>query len=174
MIELKDALIFLWMLPSLSGGWRGACLGLLAVLPFLFLFRRPAAAFAGKHLHWTGVTPKTLGLLAPSLSILAGTLLWFTRQPQPAIQWHLTREGAVLKSVNGETSLRWPDVESVTFDVRSPSPENASLIVKTKDGKEAWFVLSWLQPAHREKLLSWINAQAPGKLGVITGDLKKP
>lgn len=163
--ESSGTMLFQWMTPSLPGEIRALCVGLLALSPFLFLFRGALAPFARKHLHLGFVSPDRLAWAAPALSLIAALGLWLGRPSPPMIQWRLGPASFELKSANGVAAMRWDEVERVRFDERSPTPEKAAMILTSKSGKEAWFVLSWLRPEHREKLILEVNARAPGRLG---------
>ncbi len=171
-LEVADTLLFMWMAPTWPATARFFLLALLVGLPILFVFRRPAAEFGARHMHFTFLTPRIIGLGAPALSLAAGLGLWLARPAPPLIQWRLDKEGVTLQSPNGKSSMKWSEVVSIQFDERSPEPEKAAVVLKTKDGREAWFILSWLQQVHREKLLSWINNHAPVRLGAAPSSSK--
>jgi hypothetical protein len=134
----------------------------LAVLPLLFVFRGPVARFAGRHLH-VSVAPRTLALGAPVLSLLCGGLLIFYRPPEVMIQWRLDAAGISVQSLNGAAEMKWSELGSAALDPRNPRPDEAALVLTSKDGRELWLVLAWLTDTHREKVLGYIRHAAPGR-----------
>lgn len=171
-LEVADTLFFMWMPPTWPATARFFLLALLVLLPVLFIFRSRAAEFGARHMHFTFLTPRRIGLGAPALSLAAGLGLWLARPAPPLIQWRLDKEGVTLQSPNGKSSMKWSEVVSIQFDERSPEPDKAAVILKSQDGREAWFILSWLEPPHREKLLSWINSHAPVRVGAASAPTK--
>jgi hypothetical protein len=162
--ETQKVLAVIWGSPSLPEGLRWGCVFLLTLLPALFLFRLQIARGAARFVPNIAPSPRTVGLLAPGLSLLLGGLLWFTQPSEPLIEWIFSPEGVFLKSPRGAVRLRWDEIASIRLDDRNPDPELASLILKTKDGREAWIILEWLEPLHREKILSRLEAERPGQL----------
>lgn len=162
--EVPGTMSILWSSPTLPPFLRGLCLAGLGILPFVFFFR---AALSRGWARWNlrpALSPRTLGGAVPGLSLLLGGALWFSGPSRPLILWQFTSDGIYLKSDRGETRLLWKDIDSTRLDDRNPNPELAGLILRAKDGREAWLVLEWLTPLQREKVLDWVEGALPGKL----------
>jgi hypothetical protein len=153
-LEEAGTFIVEWARPTLPIEIKAIALLLLAILPFLYIFRDPFARFADRHLHihWS---PKTFGVLAPAISLACATLLLFVKEPGGMIFWNLDATKVSVKSPNGSAAMNWDDVDSAVFNEKSP--EKSTLVLKTKNGKELWLILSWLYPVHQEKAIDFIN-----------------
>jgi hypothetical protein len=163
-IEQAGTISVQWTGPSLPGELTVLALALLAILPFLFIFRHAVARFADRHLHihWT---PRVFGIGAPLLSLICGILLFGARVPPNVATWHLGINGISIQSSNGQTEIEWAETAEAVFDTHPPS-EKSSLILKSKDGGSVWIPLSWFIPNHQEKILSFINRSTENRFGL--------
>lgn len=154
LFEKTGSLIVQWMRPTLPVEIKVLSIGLLVLLPFLFFFRAPFARFADRylHVHWS---PKIFGILAPTVSLVCGFLLLFVKEPEGMIYWNLGTTGVSVKSPNGNAALNWSEIDAATFDTQSPEP--ATLVLKSKEGRNVWLVLSWVEPEHQDKVIDFIN-----------------
>lgn len=161
--EHAGSLLVEWMKPTLPIEIKMICLGVLVLLPFLFIFRRPIARFSDRHLHihWS---PTVFGILAPLMSLVCGVLLFFVREPAPKIFWGLGPIGITVKTPNGPTSLRWSDVDSAAYDAQNP--EKTTLVLKSKEGQNIQLVLAWVAPEHQDKILGFINQSTKNRFNL--------
>jgi hypothetical protein len=159
--EWADNLQVFWMSPALPFPLKLGAIFLLIVLPFVFYFRVPLAAFASRQLH-IPLSPRGVGIGAPILSALAGVVLLFSRAQTPVIDWRFGPAGLSAKTLNGMVEMKWEDVASARWDEREHSKSKASLVFLSKDGKEAWLVLYWITPEHRAKVMNFIKPRARG------------
>ncbi len=152
--EEAGSLIVEWMKPVLPIEIKVISLLFLVAMPLLFIFRGTFARFADRHLH-IHANPKVFGILAPSISLVCGVLLIFAREPQAMTYWNFGTEGISVKNPNGTAALPWTAVENAAYDEQSP--EKATLVLKSKEGKKVALVLSWIFPEHQNKILGFIN-----------------
>ena len=160
-----DHLQVVWMSPALPAALKGSLVLLLLLFPILFFFRVRLAGFMAQHMHMP-VSPRGLGIGAPLLSIAAGITLFFARPATPAIEWKFDTTGFLARSINGAVSMKWDDVASARLDERDPQQDKASLVLKSKEGKEAWLVLHWLQPQHRTQVMAFLKPLAEGRFSL--------
>lgn len=165
LLEKGAELTLRWMSPTLPLFFALLAGAGVFLLPLAFFFRIPVAAWTSRHLHWR-LTPRMLAFGAPGLSIVCAVGLFFARPPRPVIEWKFNNEGFEIQSLNGAARMKWPEVASARFDDRAPNLQKASLVLKSTDNREAWFILEWLVPAHREKVLSRISAALPRKVRI--------
>lgn len=156
MMEQAGSLVIQWTGPTLPIEFKFISLGLLATLPLLFFFRRGVARFADRHLHihWS---PLAFGIVAPLLSLACGVFLLFANLPPRLSILDLGKEGVSIKTSNGQSQIKWDEIASATFDLPSPKSDNATLVLKSKDGHASWLPLSWLPLSYQEKVLAFIN-----------------
>jgi len=152
--EEAGSMIVEWMKPVLPMEIKVIALLFLITMPLLFIFREAFARFADRHLH-IHASPKVFGVLAPSISLVCGTLLIFARDPQAMTYWNFGTEGLSVKNPNGIATLPWTEVDSVAYD--DQSPEKDTLVVKSSGGKKVTLVLSWIYPEHQDKILEFIR-----------------
>lgn len=167
--EQAGSIVVKWMGPTFPIEITYIAVAFLAILPFLFFFRRPFARFADRHLHihWS---PNVFGILAPTLSLVCGVLLVFSKEPKGMIYWDLEPTGLSVKSPNGTAAMKWTEIDSAAFDERRP--EKSTLVFKTKSGRELWLELSWLEPENQNTLLAFINRSTQNRFnlpGEISG-----
>jgi hypothetical protein len=171
LIEKGAELTLRWMSPTLPFFFAVVASAGVLLLPLAFFFRTPLAAWTARHLHWR-LSPRALAFLAPGLSIVCAVGLFFTRPARPVIEWRFNDEGFEIQSLNGAARMKWSEVASARFDDRAPNLQKASLVLKAADNREAWLILEWLLPAHREKVLSRIRKSLPKSGGFLPKDEK--
>jgi len=163
LFEKGAELTLRWMSPTLPLFFAILAGAGVLLLPLAFFFRTPVAAWTARHLHWR-LTPRALAFLAPGLSIVCAVGLFFARPARPVIEWRFNNDGFEIQSLNGAARMKWAEVASARFDDRAPDIQKASLVLKSADNREAWLILEWLVPAHREKVLARISAGLPRKV----------
>lgn len=171
LFEKGAELTLRWMSPTLPLFFAILAVAGVLLLPLAFYFRTPVAAWTARHLHWR-LTPRAVGFLAPGLSIVCAVGLFFARPARPVIEWRFNDEGFEIQSLNGAARMKWSEVVSARFDDRAPDLQKASLVLKSADNREAWFILEWLVPTHREKVLSRIRNALP-KSVLLGGGITK-
>jgi hypothetical protein len=154
LFEKAGTLVVEWMEPPFPAEIKVLAVGLLALMPFLFYFRSPIARFADRYLHIHG-SPKTVGLLAPALSLLCGVTLFFVREPRRIILWDLETFGISVKTPHERGSLFWKDVSAAAYDTKPPTHE--TLVLSSKDNQSVRLDLSMVEPTHQEKIIDFIN-----------------
>jgi hypothetical protein len=158
------ALAIQWMGASLPGEILVLSIFFLALMPFLFFFRRGVATFAHRHLHihWS---PQVFGLIAPALSIVCASLLLFVKEKTPVVRWDLGTESISVRSLERTVSLLWTDV-ATAIDSSPEAGAGTALFLKTSKGEELWLPLSWLTPEHRGMVVDFINDATQNRFGL--------
>lgn len=161
--EHAGSLLVEWMKPTLPIEIKMICLGVLVLSPFLFIFRRPIARFADRHLHlhWN---PTVFGVLAPLISMIGGGLLFFAQAPARKYYWDLKPKGITVKTPNGPASLLWSDVDSAAYDAQNS--EKTTLVLKSREGQNIQLVLAWVTSEHQDKILGFINQSTKNRFNL--------
>lgn len=152
--EESGSILVEWMSWTLPVELQYFALGLLIVLPFLFVFRGAFSRFADRHLHihWP---PKVYGILAPVLSVICGTILLLARPVQPFTTWKLDNEGISVRAPEGTTDLKWSDLGAVQFEPVSKG--NFTLVLTTKNGEILRLPLFQIDGSLQEKIVEWVG-----------------
>lgn len=161
-IEQAGTLLIEWPTATLPLEIKILASIVLFATPFLYFFRNGISRFAIKHLHFP-FGPKVYGLAAPILSLACGVILFFNRDPKPAATWTLTPEGAAVVTVEKRVKMDWKDVETATQPPPKPGDSSAPIVLKSKDGKELWLPMAWLELEHQQKVIEFINRATASK-----------
>lgn len=152
--EESGSIVVEWMTRTLPVELQYFALGLLVVLPFMFVFRGAFSRFADQHLHIHG-SPKIFGVLAPCLSLLSGLTLFFVREPRRIILWDLEMFGISVETPHERGSLFWKDVSAAAYDTKTPT--QATLVLSSKGNQSVRLDLSKVEPTHQDKIIDFIN-----------------
>ncbi|MBK8574306.1 MAG: hypothetical protein IPN90_01045 [Elusimicrobia bacterium] len=155
MILKQPGFLFVeWMSPTFPIEIKVTLIGLLTVLPFLFIFRGPVTRFADRHMHihWSS---NVIGIGAPLISLLCGVFLFFVKAPEGLVSWEMDEQGIKVISASGKANMEWEKVESALVEPNNQSEK--TLVLKSKEGQTIFLFLSWLEPLHQDLALSSID-----------------
>lgn len=152
--EDSGSLVVEWISRTLPIELRFLALGLLVLLPLLFVFRGPISRFADRHLHihWS---PKVYGILAPIVSVMCALILLFARTPSPSTTWKFNNEGVSVVAPEGTTDLKWPDLASVHFE--PVAKEKFTLVLTSIKGPVIRLEIFRIDGSLQEKIVEWVG-----------------
>lgn len=152
--EEADSIVVEWMTRTIPIELHFLALGLLVLLPLLFVFRAPFSRFADRHLHvhWT---PKVYGILAPLLSVACAMILLFAKTPSPSTTWKFDNEGVSVKAPEATTALKWPDLASVNFEPVKKG--KFTLVLTSTKGPVIRLEIFRIDGSLQEKIVEWVG-----------------
>lgn len=158
-----------WIGSTLPVELKVIALGLLILMPILFIFRRPLAAFADRHMH-IHLSPTVYGVIAPIVSLGCGTFLIFVREPSQIMSMTLDQKGVSVTAGDKTSTTAWNDIATAVVLDPKQARDGGGLVLTTKSGGQNRLPIFRMAFEHQDKVVQRINTETNNRFALSVNE----